>query len=75
MKKNKYYIYLVASSYYKDIANRQIKFASERLNKLFGSNKLILKVVNIEGSLEVPYIVNYIFKKFKKLMELSLQAA
>ena len=58
MKKNKYYIYLVASSYYKDIANRQIKFASERLNKLFGSNKLILKVVNIEGSLEVPYIVN-----------------
>ena len=67
MKKNKYYIYLVASSYYKDIANRQIKFASERLNKLFGSNKLILKVVNIEGSLEVPYVVNYIFKKFKKI--------
>ncbi|GIS49325.1 MAG: hypothetical protein Ct9H90mP22_9130 [Gammaproteobacteria bacterium] len=37
IKKNKYYIYLVASSYYKDIAKRQIKFASDRLNKLFGS--------------------------------------
>ncbi|NSW74058.1 6,7-dimethyl-8-ribityllumazine synthase [bacterium] len=67
MKKNKYYIYLVASSYYKDIANRQIKFASERLNKLFGSNKLILRVVDIEGSLEVPYVVNYILQKFKKV--------
>ena len=67
MKKNKYYIYLVASSYYKDIANRQIKFASERLNKLFGRNKLILRVVDIEGSLEVPFIANYILKKFKKV--------
>ena len=67
MKKNKYYIYLVASSYYKDIANRQIKFASERLNKLFGSNKLILRVVDIEGSLEVPYVVNYILQKLKKV--------
>ena len=66
MKKNKYYIYLVASSYYKDIAKRQIKFASERLNKLFGS-KLVLKVVDIEGSLEVPFIANYILKKFKKV--------
>ena len=55
MKKNKYYIYLVASSYYKDIAKRQIKFASDRLNKLFGS-KLVLKVVDIVKGYIIPLV-------------------
>jgi|TARA_B100000131_G_scaffold117769_1_gene114549 6,7-dimethyl-8-ribityllumazine synthase len=66
MKKNKYYIYVIASSYYQEIAKRQITFASERLRELFG-NKIVLKVIDIEGSLEVPYMVNFVLSKVKKI--------
>ena len=66
MKKNKYYIYVIASSYYQEIAKRQITFASERLSELFG-NKIVLKVIDIEGSLEVPYMVNFVLSKVKKI--------
>ena len=67
MKKKKYNIYIVASTYYSEIAKKQIYNAKENLINLFGKKKINLSLIEIEGALEVPFIVNYILRKYKKI--------
>tara|TARA_B100001115_G_C15797190_1_gene393783 strand:+ start:68 stop:517 length:450 start_codon:yes stop_codon:yes gene_type:complete len=67
MKKKKYNIYIVASTYYSEIAKKQIYNAKENLINLFGKKKINLNLIEIEGALEVPFIVNYILRKYKKI--------
>ena len=67
MKKKKYNIYIVSSNYYKNVSLKQIEFATRKLNDLFGKNFLNIIIHNIDGSLELPFFVDYILSKKKNV--------
>ena len=67
MKKKKYNICIVSSNYYKNISLKQIEFATKKLNELFGKNFLNIIIHNIDGSLELPFFVDYVLSKKKNI--------
>ena len=67
MKKKKYNIYIVSSNYYKNISLKQIEFATKKLNELFGKDFLNIVIHNIDGSLELPFFVDYVLSKKKNI--------
>ena len=58
-------IYLVSSSFYQEISDRQIKNTISILKKELSSSDLTINVIETEGSLEIPYIVNRVCKRKK----------
>ena len=58
-------IYIVVSTFYKNISERQLENASTILIDKLGVKKSQLRVVESLGSLELPYLINSVCKKFK----------
>ena len=58
-------IYIVVSTFYKNISERQLENASTILIDKLGVKKSQLRVVESVGSLELPYLINSVCKKFK----------
>ena len=58
-------IYLVSSSFYQEISDRQIKNTISILKKELSSSDLTINVIETEGSLEIPFIVNRVCKRKK----------
>ena len=58
-------IYIVVSTFYKNISERQLENASTILIDKLGVKKSQLRVVECLGSLELPYLINSVCKKFK----------
>ena len=59
------HIYIVVSTFYKNISERQLENASTILIDKLGVKKSELRVVECLGSLELPYLINSVCKKFK----------
>ena len=58
-------IYIIASTFYKDISLRQIKNAHSVLLEELKIPQNRIKILETEGSLELPYLVNAVCKKHK----------
>ena len=58
-------IYIVVSTFYKNISESQLENASTILIDKLGVKKSQLRVVESLGSLELPYLINSVCKKFK----------
>ena len=58
-------IYIVVSTFYKYISERHLENASTILIDKLGVKKSQLRVVESLGSLELPYLINSVCKKFK----------
>ncbi|MFL2641349.1 MAG: 6,7-dimethyl-8-ribityllumazine synthase [Thermodesulfobacteriota bacterium] len=59
------HICIVISTFYKNISERQLENASTILIDKLGVKKSQLRVVECLGSLELPYLINSVCKKFK----------
>ncbi|MFL2630580.1 MAG: 6,7-dimethyl-8-ribityllumazine synthase [Thermodesulfobacteriota bacterium] len=56
-------IYIISSTFYKDISERQIKSSSDILKKELGIPDKQIIVIRTFGSLELPYLVNKVCSK------------
>lgn len=64
-RKTKLSIYLVSSMFYKDISEKQIRNVTRVIKNEVPMSNLNINIVQTEGSLEIPFIVNRICKKKK----------
>ena len=58
-------IYIVISTFYKDISKKQLANAKKILNVELGTEELQLNVIECLGSLELPYLINAVCKSHK----------
>ena len=58
-------IYIIAGTFYKDISLRQIKNAHSVLLEELKIPQNRIKILETEGSLELPYLINAVCKKHK----------
>ena len=58
-------IYIVISTFYKDISKKQLANAKKILNVELGTEELQLNVIECRGSLELPYLINAVCKSHK----------
>ena len=58
-------IYIVISTFYKDISKKQLVNAKKILNVELGTEELQLNVIECLGSLELPYLINAVCKSHK----------
>ncbi|NSW89005.1 6,7-dimethyl-8-ribityllumazine synthase [bacterium] len=56
-------VYVVISTFYKDISEKQLENATNVLTKELNLRKDQIKVIECLGSLELPYLINAVCKK------------
>lgn len=61
---NKLVIYVVISTFYKKISGKQLCNAKEVLLRELGIEGNQLKIIECLGSLELPYLINTVCKKY-----------
>ena len=58
-------IYIVISTFYKDISEKQLANARKILDIEFATEKFKVNVIECLGSLELPYLINAVCKSHK----------
>ncbi|MBT6796102.1 6,7-dimethyl-8-ribityllumazine synthase [bacterium] len=58
-------IYIVISTFYKDISGKQLANARKILDIEFATEKFQVNVIECLGSLELPYLINAVCKSHK----------
>ena len=58
-------IYIVISTFYKDISEKQLANARKILDIEFAKEKIQVNVIECLGSLELPYLINAVCKSHK----------
>ena len=58
-------IYIVISTFYKDISEKQLANARKILDVELATEKIRVNVIECLGSLELPYLINAVCKSYK----------